>query len=206
MEFRDLWFHIFTQDCQGTKKESNYNDWLTCNTNGLLAFINDLIIILLIWQIYFVNYKCYGIPIIQRCGQSNLRTTDHRQHILIIVFISSVYNVVHYQIMPKGNRSKLYSVIEIFRTNILLLVIYYYLRMASEEILKRHVYLIYKTSLKIYFIFINSLMIVCGIIIYHRINIEKTSGNKLCIELEFQLYRWGSAITSIIFLILALHL
>lgn len=107
-------------------------------------------------------------------------------------------------------RASLYSIIEIFRTNILIFIVFYYLRMASEEILKRDVYLLYKTALKVFFICINTLMVTCAIIIFNLLNLEnedqRVTADKLCMNIEFRLYRWGSALTSIIFLILSLHL
>ena len=64
----------------------------------------------------------------------------------------------------------MYSIIEIFRTDILIFVVFYYLRMASEEILKRDEYLCYKTGLKVFFVCINTLMVTCAIIIFNLLN------------------------------------
>ena len=139
---------------------------MRCNTNASLAFMNLIVLALSFWQMYFVYYRCYNIPIIQKCGKKSKNTTDHRQNILLAVFVASTYNLFHYQIVNVKYRSKLYAIIEIMRTNILILVIYYYLRMASEEILKRHSYICFKRVLATFCIVINILMITCATIIF----------------------------------------
>ena len=103
-------------------------------------------------------------------------------------------------------RGRLYGVIEILRTNILTLVIYYYLRMASEEILKRQSYICFKRVLITFCIIINILMITCTGILYVKMRIGEIKSNQICKMIEFTLYRWGAAISSLIFLVFAFHL
>ena len=130
-------------ECGGNTMDSNYEQWVKCNTTSVYSLFNIVIMILIVYQIYFVNWLCYRVPIVQKCN-SDRRSTDHRQNVLLMAFISCLYNIIHYLAIPYGKRAAFNSIVEILRTNVLILITFYYLRCASEELLKRRSYLIYK--------------------------------------------------------------
>ena len=133
-------------------------------------------------------------------------STDHRQNVLLMALISCLYNVVHYLIIPYGKRAQFNSIVEILRTNVLILITFYYLRCASEEILRRRSYLLYKQVIATFFIFMTVIMISGGIVIFYKIEHGHITSKQLCKEMEFQSFKWGPTISSFIFLILAIHL
>ena len=103
------------------------------------------------------------------------------------------------------NRAKYNSIVEILRTDVLILITFYYLRCASEEILRRRSYLIYKQIIAFFFILMTVMMISGGIVIYIKLR-DGLSPRDLCMEMQFLTFKWGPAISSFIFLILAIHL
>ena len=48
-----------------------------------------------------------------------------------------IYAIVHYQVLDVNSRKYFHFIVEILRTNVLLLVAFYYLKMASEELFTR---------------------------------------------------------------------
>ena len=122
-----------------------------------------------------------------------------------MALISCLYNVVHYSVIPYSSRAQFNSIVEILRTDVLILITFYYVRCASEEILRRRTYLIYKKVIAIFFIFMTFIMISGGIIIFVKIE-NGLSSKDLCLELEFLSFKWGPAISSFIFLSLAINL
>lgn len=123
--------------------------------------------LLIIYQIYFVNWLCYRVPIIQLCNER--QSTDLRQNVLVMALVSCLYNVVHYNYIDYGDRAKFNSIVEILRTDVLILITFYYLRCASEEILKRSSYLIYKKVIAIFFVLMTVVMISGGIVIFLKL-------------------------------------
>jgi hypothetical protein len=137
---------LFAFKCGSITPESSqedYEKYIKCNSTMVYSAINLLIILLIVYQIYFVNWLCYRVPIIQKCGDER-QSTDHRQNVLLMALISCLYNVFHYLVIDYSNRAKYNSIVEILRTDVLILITFYYLRCASEEILRRRSYLIYK--------------------------------------------------------------
>lgn len=151
-----------------------------------------------------MNWKCYRVPIIQKCNNER-RSTDHRQNVLLMALISCLYNVVHYLVIPYSYRAKLNSIVDILRTDVLIFITFYYLRCASEEILKRRSYLIYKQVIALFAILITFLMISNGIVIFVKLE-EGLKPRDLCLHMEYLSFKYGPAISSLIFLILAIHL
>jgi hypothetical protein len=123
-----------------------------------------------------------------------------------MALISCLYNIVHYLCIPTGYRAKFNSIVEILRTDVLILIIFYYVRCASEEIFRRKTYLIYKKVIAVFFLFMNGIMISGGIIIFLKLENNELSSTELCRELVYLSFKWGPAISSFIFLILSIHL
>jgi polyferredoxin len=98
-----------------------------------------------------------------------------------MALVSCLYNVVHYLVIPYGRRAQLNSIVEVLRTDVLILITFYYLRCASEEILKRRHYLIYKQVIALFFIFMTVVMISGGIVIFIKIENGGLSSKDLCL-------------------------
>ena len=122
-----------------------------------------------------------------------------------MALISCLYNVFHYLVIDYSNREKYNSIVEILRTDVLILMTFYYLRCASEEILRRRSYLIYKQVIAGFFIFMTVIMISGGIVIFIKLR-DGLSSKDLCLEFQFLSFKWGPIISSFIFFILAIHL
>lgn len=60
--------------------------------------------------------------------------------ILLVALISAGYNIVHYQVIKTMYRSRLFMIIEILRVNVMAMITFYYLQMASEQILDKKYY------------------------------------------------------------------
>lgn len=124
---------------------------------------------------------------------------------LLMALISCLYNVFHYLVIDYSNRAKYNSIVEILRTDVLILITFYYLRCASEEILRRRSYLIYKQVITGFFIFMTVIMISGGIVIFIKLR-DGLNSKDLCLEIQFLSFKWGPIISSFIFFILAIHL
>jgi hypothetical protein len=126
-------------------------------------------------------------------------------NVLLMALVSCIYNIVHYLVIPYSKRAQFNSIVEILRTDVLILITIYYLRCASEEILRRRSYLIYKQCLGIFFIGTTVIMTSGGVLVFIKIE-NGLSSKDLCLELEYLSFKWGPTISSLFLLILGIHL
>lgn len=133
--------------------------------------------------------------------RQKFRTREYRQDILIICAISTFYSCIHY-LSDYGYRSKTFPIISILKFNSMVLITFYYLKMASEQIFERDQYLRFKTALMATYIFFMSLMIYSMIKIYMIMDSGELETDQLCISWNYMSLRWGEVICSIIFLII----
>lgn len=80
----------------------------------------------------------------------------------------------------------------------MILITFYYLKMASEEIFKRKQYLIFKKVIIISYLIVMATMIGCMV----WIKVHNLRGRELCVEPSFIILRFAALICSLIFLII----
>jgi hypothetical protein len=57
-----------------------------------------------------------------------------------VSLLTCSYTFFHYVLMPDGLRTLMFPFNEILRANLMTLITYYYLKMASEEIIQKKLY------------------------------------------------------------------
>jgi hypothetical protein len=117
--------------------------------------------------------------------------------------VTTVYNVWHYQIEPDHWRSRDYFVLEILNTNIMILLTFYYLKMASEHLLTKSQYKTLKRSLIVVYVFCMVYMTYCGIKLQEKVISGEVSWDQMCGDLLYDALRWGPAFVSVLFLAMA---
>ena len=183
------------------------NDGLKkCYFDRAFSGCNFIIFWILFYQIYFVYHLNYNVPVFQIGMRQKYRTREHRQDILVICAISTFYTTIHY-LTWHSYRAKMFSLIIILKFNVMMLITFYYLKMASEQIFQREQYLRFKWSLVATYVFFMTLMIYSMIKIYVLLDLGTSNpdgleADQLCISWNYMSLRWGEVICSIIFLII----
>ena len=123
--------NAFSWQCEAS---DNLSDGLKkCYFDRIISLTSFIIFWFLFYQIYFVYYLTYNVPVFQFGRLQKMRTRDYRMDILLICAISSFYTTIHYLAWHEY-RSRLFALITIMKFNIMILISYYYLKMASEQI------------------------------------------------------------------------
>jgi len=120
--------------------------------------------------------------------------------LLLVCLFSTGYNIVHYQFYPEQLRSLYFFIIEILRTNVMVLLTFYYLKMASS--LLKNQYQCFKYILAISYIVLMVMMTECGITLVIKQQKGLYKWNSLCSKIQFLALRWGPVIISFFFLII----
>lgn len=97
----------------------------------------------------------------------------------------------------------LFTLVGIFRFNLMMVIVFYYLKLVAENIYSRDFYNWFKWSLiLIYFVFMLT-SIYSAITIHVEIDDHRLEFGQLCISWHYQSLKWGELFCSIIFYIVA---
>ena len=153
------------------------------------------------YQIFFIYHKCYNVPIFQIGKRQAYRERELRQDILVVCATTSFYTTIHY-LMPRSYRAGMVSFIAVLRFNIMIMLTFYYLKMASEQIFSRIQYLRFKWTLLFTYAIFMSLMLFSSIAVYVQLDAGTYRPDQLCISWNFLSLRWGEIFCSMVFLII----
>ena len=120
--------------------------------------------------------------------------------ILVFCAITSFYFVIHY-LMTHEYRQNFFLIPSILRFNIMMLISFYYLKMASDLIFNKKQYYQFKRLMfSIYFIFMSAL-----ITMYVFVATDLSSGNlqlnNICIHKSYLAYKFSELLCALIFFI-----
>ena len=176
-----------------------------CYLDRSLSAINFVIFWVLFYQIYFVYRLTYQVPVIQlRCRKKQYKERDLRQDILLVSAITSFYTTLHYLTWPEY-RAKLFGIIVILQFHIAVLIMYYYLSQASEQVFPKHQELKFKFAFgSLYFLFL-IILFWSMISIIVMLDANQLNSQQLCISSNYMVIRWLLLIFPIIFLIITAY-
>lgn len=114
-----------------------------------------------------------------------------------------IYAIIHYRVMEESSRKYFHCILEILRTNVLLLVTFYYLKMASEELFTRQRYLLFKRTILIFYSLFMIFMCIGGIKVYFDIK-NGTTSDEMCINMAYLSFRWGPLLASLLLSVISI--
>ena len=117
-----------------------------------------------------------------------------------------IYAIIHYQIIEESSRKSFHCIIEILRTNVLLLVAFYYLKAASEELFSRARYLLFKRTIIIFYFVFMVFMCVGGVLVYNDIKSGEVTSDQICINVTYLSFRWGPMLASLLLSVISIFI
>ena len=163
--------------------------------------ISFIIFWILFYQIYFIYYRCFNVSIFQiKKHKRTFQQREWRMDILVVCAITSFYFVIHY-LMTHEYRQNFFLIPSILRFNIMMLISFYYLKMASDLIFNKKQYYKFKRLMfSIYFIFMFAL-----ITLYVFVATDLSSGKlqlqNICVHKSYLAYKYSELICALIFFI-----
>ena len=96
----------------------------------------------------------------------------------------------------------MFAIVSILKFNIMMLITFYYLKMASEQIFTRTQYIRFKWTLITAYSIFMTLMVYSALNIFIDLYSKAILHSQLCISWHYMSLKWGELICSVIFLII----
>jgi hypothetical protein len=160
---------------------------------------------ILFYQWFFVYHMGYNVPIIQFFKLKDYKKRDYRLTILMISCLTSFYTTIHY-LMPLSYQTRMFSIEGILRFTIMMLMIFYYITMATQPIFSKKEYSLLKYTLTGLYLFFMVFMIYSSIEVVNLLDHHKLLDTQLCISWNYMSVKWSQILCAFIFLIVAVYI
>ena len=179
-------------------------DLLLCILVRIFQLNLDILLALLAFQVFYIYGKVYRVNLLPWKNQDS--SNSIKIMILELALVAALYNAYHYQLMKEDYRARMFLLVEILRTLVMAVIVFYYLKMASEEILRAKQYQCFKVTLLLVTTVILVFMLGGWLTIMKwlsDVNKYEIYPDDLCVLPIFRIFRVCPVIISLIFLGLA---